>query len=93
MPPADRFALRLRSIATTKEITAVVREIRALIAVPRAERDERWHSRRAELDARTASLVAECQDIAAARACPEPEPPRRVTAVVSRPADVQEVQP
>jgi hypothetical protein len=81
MPP-DRSDLRLRSIATTNEIAAVVREIRALIAVPRAE-----------LDARNASLVAECQDIAAARACPEPEPPRRVTAVVSRPADVQEVQP
>jgi hypothetical protein len=89
----DRSDLRLRSTATTNEIAAVVREIRAMVAVPRAERDERWHARRAELDARKAALVAECQDIAAARACPEPEPPRRITGVVSRPADVREVQP
>ena len=92
MPP-DRSDLRLRSIATTNEIPAVVREIRALVAVPQAERDERWHTRRAELDARKASLVAECQDIATTRARPEPDPPSRITAVPSRCAGVREVQP
>jgi hypothetical protein len=92
MPP-DRSDLRLRSIATTNEIAAVVREIRALVAVPRAERDERWHSRRAELEARKAALVAECQDVATTRARPELDPPRRIAAVPFRPVDVREVQP
>jgi hypothetical protein len=89
----DRSDLRLRSTATTNEIATVVREIRALVAVPRAERDERWHARRAELEARKAALVAECQDIATTRARPEPDPASRLAAVVSQPAGVREVQP
>jgi hypothetical protein len=91
MAPADPEHHRQRSIAATQEIASVVREIRELVAVPWAERDERWQARRTALDARKAALVAECQDIATMRARPEPDPPSRVTPEHRGPADTREV--
>lgn len=64
---SDRDDLRQRSLAATREIATVVREIRELAATPWTDRDERWHHRRTELEARKAALVAECQDIEAMR--------------------------
>ncbi len=78
-PRPDSDELRQRSMATTREIAAVVREIRELLAVPSAGRDEDWQARQTALVARKAALLAECEDIAATRErCqhhPQPPPP------------------
>ena len=66
-PATDPDHLRHRSMAATREIAAVVREIRELFGVPWDLRDERWKARRSAVDARKTALVAECQDIAALR--------------------------
>ncbi len=62
-----RNDLRERSLVATREIAAVLREIRELFAVPWHARDERWAARRAVTEARKSALVAECEAIGAAR--------------------------
>ena len=74
-PRTDPDHLRRRSMAATREIAAVVREIGELLAVPWDERDERWQARRVVVEARKGVLVAECQDIAAMRARQHDVPP------------------
>jgi hypothetical protein len=54
-------------LVATREIAAVLREIRELFAVPWDERDKRWEVRRAVTEARKSALVAECEAISAAR--------------------------
>jgi hypothetical protein len=58
---------RERSLVATREIAAVLREIRELFAVPWHARDERWEERRAVTEVRKSALVAECEAIAIAR--------------------------
>ena len=62
-----RTDLRDRSLVATREIAAVLREIRELFAVPWDARDARWEARRAAIEARKSTLVAECEAIATAR--------------------------
>jgi hypothetical protein len=62
-----RTDLRKRSQIATREIAAVLREIRELFAVPWHARDKRWEARRAAIQARKSELVAECDAIATAR--------------------------
>jgi hypothetical protein len=54
-------------LVATREISAVLRAIGELFAVPWDARDERWEVRRAVTEARKAALVAECEAIATAR--------------------------
>ena len=54
-------------MVATREISALLREIGELFAVPWDARDERWEARRAVTEARKAALVAECEAIATAR--------------------------
>jgi hypothetical protein len=90
--PSGRDDLRQRSLAATREIATVVREIRELAATPWTDRDELWHQRRTELEARKATLVAECQDIEAMRSSSQdtPRPPDAHGA--RNPAAAREVQ-
>ena len=73
--PTDPDHLPQRSMAVTREIDAVVREIRELFAVQWDERHKRWQARRVVVEARQGALVAECQDIAAMRARQHDVPP------------------
>jgi hypothetical protein len=93
MAPADPHDLRQRSIAATHEIATVVREIRDVIAVPGAERNERWHARRAALEERKVALVVECEHIAAARPRLQPAAAPRAVPDPAHLSDVREVRP
>jgi hypothetical protein len=79
-------------MVATREIATVVREIRELLATACNDRVERWHNRRAPLEARKAALVAECQDIAAMRPRWQHNP-QPVDAHPANPAVAPEVQP
>jgi hypothetical protein len=84
--------LRQRSLAATREIATVVREIRELAATPWTDRDERWHHRRTELEARKSALVAECQHIEAMRSRPQDNPRPPDAHGARNPALAREVQ-
>jgi len=67
-PEAAQQRRRRRSRGITCEIAAVLREINALLAVPFIERGDRWEARASGVEARKASLIAEIDALAAARA-------------------------
>jgi hypothetical protein len=91
--PSGTDDLRQRSLAATREIATVVREIRELATTPCTDWDERWHHRRTELEARKAAFVAECQDIEAMRSGSQQHNPRPSDAHGPRsPAVAREVQ-
>ena len=69
-----RSDLRERSLIATREIAAVLREIRELFAGPWDARDESWEARRAVTETRISALVAECEAIASARSRPKGGP-------------------
>lgn len=74
-PATDSDHRRHRSMAATRAIAAVMREIRALFAVPWDLWDEWWKACRSVVDARKTALVAACQDIAAMQAGRRHDPP------------------
>ena len=81
-----RTDLRERSRVATREIAAILQEIRELFAMPWDARDERWEARRAVIEARKSALVAECEAIATARSRQQYAPPAPTTHGPAAPA-------
>ena len=67
-PEADLKGRRQRSRELTGEIAAVLREIAAVIAVPRYDRGNEWNAHASAVQQRKSALIAEIESLAAEQA-------------------------